>query len=121
LFIPNYVLHSPGALNDKMDYQPGVDQVGPAAIALRKLTAIALRENFLNGTYAVADQIAEGDKVVTRWVYRGNPKNEIASAGRASHLLTITTIEVDRIRNSRITESWSMTNMPSLKLELDHF
>jgi ketosteroid isomerase-like protein len=50
--------------------------------------------------FQVQDQIAEADKVATRWVARGSPM------GGAAEQMVITGISIHRLEDGKIAESW---------------
>jgi steroid delta-isomerase-like uncharacterized protein len=51
-------------------------------------------------------QIAEGDKVVTRWHAQGTHKGELMGIPATGKQATVTGIVIDRIAGGRIVESW---------------
>lgn len=51
-------------------------------------------------------QIAEGDKVVTRWHAEGTHKGELMGIPATGKQATVTGIVIDRIAGGRIVESW---------------
>jgi steroid delta-isomerase-like uncharacterized protein len=51
-------------------------------------------------------QIAEGDKVVTRWHAQGTHKGELMGIPATGKQATVTGIAIDRIAGGRIVESW---------------
>ena len=54
------------------------------------------------------EQIAEGDKVVTRWTGHGTHQGELAGIPATGKSSTVTGVAVDRIVNGKITESWGI-------------
>ena len=59
----------------------------------------------------VEDQVAEGDKVATRWSFAGTHKGEflgIAPTGKRVH---ITGINICRFKNGRIVELWRQVDV----------
>ena len=59
------------------------------------------------GTHEIEDQIAEGDKVVTRLTARGVHKGDLPGIPATSNPVTMTATVVHRIENGRLTEKWS--------------
>jgi predicted ester cyclase len=59
-----------------------------------------------NVTMIVEDQIAEGDKVVTRWTVRDTRQGEVKSAPPDGDQVTMTGILIDRVAGHKIQESW---------------
>jgi len=54
----------------------------------------------------VEDQIAEGDKVMTRWTYRGTHKGDLMGIAPTDKQVTVTGICIDRIVGGKIVEEW---------------
>ncbi len=64
------------------------------------------RNAFPDIRFTVDEQIAEGDKVVTRWTAHGTNKGELLGMPATGKSSTVTGIVVDRIVNGKIAESW---------------
>ena len=64
----------------------------------------------------VDDQIAEGDKVVTRWTARGTSQVEFAGIQPQDRPLTLTAIHSHRIQGGKFIEHWEAINLHSVKL-----
>jgi steroid delta-isomerase-like uncharacterized protein len=65
-----------------------------------------LRTAFPDLHFTVEDQIADGDRVVTRWTARGThtgPFNGIPPTGNTG---VVTGIDIDRIANGKLVECW---------------
>ena len=66
------------------------------------------RNAFPDVQFMVDEQIAEGDKVFTRWTAHGTHKGELAGIPATGKPATVTGIAVDRIANGMIAESWGL-------------
>lgn len=67
---------------------------------------VELRQAFPDIHFTVEDQIAEGDRVVTRWTARAThtgPFHGIPPTGAQG---AITGIDIDRIANGKVVECW---------------
>ncbi len=73
-----------------------------------------LRQGFPDIQFSVEEQIAEGDKVVTRWIARVTHTGEFQGISPTGKCGTITGITVERVANSKIVECW--TNADDLGL-----
>jgi steroid delta-isomerase-like uncharacterized protein len=62
----------------------------------------------------IDDQVAEGDKVVTRWTASGRHDGELFGMPATGKDVEFTGIDIDRIENGRIVEEW--TNWDTLGL-----
>jgi steroid delta-isomerase-like uncharacterized protein len=59
------------------------------------------------GSHEIEDQIAEGDKVVTRLTARGVHKGDLPGIPATGNPITMTATVVHRIENGRLAEKWS--------------
>jgi steroid delta-isomerase-like uncharacterized protein len=59
------------------------------------------------GYHRIEDQIAEGDKVVTRLTAYGKHEEDLPGAPRTGNDLKMTAIAIHRIENGRLAEKWS--------------
>ncbi|MFI6151014.1 ester cyclase [Streptomyces sp. NPDC051109] len=59
------------------------------------------------GTHEIEDQIAEGDKVVTRLTARGVHEGDLPGIPATGNQLTMTGTVIHRIENGRLAEKWS--------------
>lgn len=77
-----------------------------------------LREAFPDLQITVEDQIAEGDKAVTRWTFRGTHKGEFQGMPPTGKQVTMTGITIFRIANSKIVEGWNNPDLLGLLQQL---
>jgi steroid delta-isomerase-like uncharacterized protein len=104
---PNHVAHDP-------HLPPGYTQ----GVAGNKMLVQFYRTAFPDLRFVIEDQIAEGDRVVTRWRGEGTqrgPLGELPATGRRG-VTTGTTI--DRIANGKIVESWVTWDFAGLMQQL---
>jgi predicted ester cyclase len=59
------------------------------------------------GYHQIEDQIAEGDRVVTRLTSIGKHEGNLPGAPRTGNDLKMTSITIHRIANGRLVEKWS--------------
>jgi steroid delta-isomerase-like uncharacterized protein len=83
---------------------PAGETHGPAGY---KRFYATLRDAFPDFQVTVEDQIAEGDKVVTRWTARGTHKGEFQGIPPTGRQSAITGITIDRIANGKVVECWT--------------
>jgi steroid delta-isomerase-like uncharacterized protein len=91
LVATDYVLH----------FTPEVD--GPEG--MKQFISI-YRTAFPDYTCTIEDQVAEGDKVVTRWTVRGTQKGELMGISPTGKQVTMSGVVVDRLSNGRLLETW---------------
>jgi len=71
-----------------------------------KAAVSAFRNAFPDLAYKVEDQIAEGDLVVTRFSARGTHLGAFLGAAPTGRVVTYSGIDINRVRDGRIVESW---------------
>src|ERR1051325_2546951 len=59
------------------------------------------------GYHQIEDQIAEGDKVVTRLTSYGKHERDLPGAPRTGNDLKMTSITIHRIANGKLVEKWA--------------
>jgi steroid delta-isomerase-like uncharacterized protein len=63
---------------------------------------------FPDMSVTVEDEIAEGDKVVTRWTARGTHRGEFLGIAPTGNRVEVTGITIHRIEGGKIAEEWEM-------------
>lgn len=93
---PSFVSHIPGgAVVGAAVYAAAVDATHAA---------------FADLVVTVHDQVAEQDKVVTRWSAAGTHTGSFAGVAATGRAVTVTGIHIHRILNGRFTEHWEELN-----------
>jgi predicted ester cyclase len=59
------------------------------------------------GYHRIEDQIAEGDKVVTRLTSYGKHEGDLPGAPKTGNDMKMTSITIHRIANGKLAEKWS--------------
>ncbi len=95
LVAENYVDHSP----------PPFPGLGEGREGLKQGFEIFLRAT--PGYHQIEDQIAEGDKVVTRLTAYGKHDGDLPGAPRTGNDLKMTSIAIHRIANGKLAEKWA--------------
>jgi steroid delta-isomerase-like uncharacterized protein len=65
-----------------------------------------LRRAFPDIHFTIEDQIAEGDRVVTRWTARGTHRGEFNGIPPTGKQGAISGIDIDRIADGKVVECW---------------
>jgi len=94
---------------------PGVGEL--RGEAYRQFVASALAA-FPDGRWTIEDQVAEGDKVVTRWTFLGTHQKEIMGIAATGRQVRISGIVIDRIVGGRIAEEWEEYDMLGMMQQL---
>ena len=71
-----------------------------------KQSVAAIHSAFPDIYTTIEDQIAEGDKVVTRWTARGTHKGGFMGIAPTDKEVTVTGITINRIIEGKIMEEW---------------
>jgi len=71
-----------------------------------KAFVAAYRRAFPDATSTVEDQLADGDKVVTRWRARGTHRGELGPMPATGREFEMDGVTIERIADGRIAEVW---------------
>jgi steroid delta-isomerase-like uncharacterized protein len=91
---------------DYVDHSPPVQGVAAGNQGVREANA-ALRAAFPDTVHLIQDQIAEGDRVVTRMVGRGTFRADFQGIPANGKVIEITGISIHRIANGKLVEHWA--------------
>jgi len=103
---PGYVGH------DSAEPEP---HAGPAGFRANVEKYLA---GFPDGRITVDDQIAEGDKVATRWTGRGTQTGEIAGIAPTGKEVTVTGVTISRLVGGQVTEEWTTWDTLGMLVQL---
>ena len=95
LVAPDYLDHNPPP---SPGLDAGLDGLKQAFRIFREATP---------GHHQIEDQIAEGDKVVTRLTSYGKHEGDLPGAPRTGNDLKMTSITIHRIANGKLVEKWA--------------
>jgi predicted ester cyclase len=73
---------------------------------------------FPDGRITVDDQIAEGDKVASRWTGRGTNTGEIAGIGATGKEITVMGLTISRIEGGQVVEEWQTWDTLGMLVQL---
>ena len=102
LVAPDVVHHDP--------YDPNAAE----GLGGMKRTIELNRSAFPDMRLVVEDQVAEGNKVVTRWRGEMTHLGELAAAAPTGNRVTIAGITIDRFEDGKIGEAWRSMDMLSV-------
>jgi steroid delta-isomerase-like uncharacterized protein len=94
-------------ISDFVAHSSTRDIYGPDGM---KQFAAALREAFPDLQMTIEDQVAEGDRVVTRWTARGTHTGSFQGIPPTGKQGTMTGIDIDRVVDGKTVECWSNTD-----------
>lgn len=94
---------------------PGGKFTGPDG--LRQFVQI-YRGAFPDVQISVNDQIADGDKVVTRWTATGTQKGQLMGIAPTNKHATVTGVDIARYQDGKVAEAWASYDMFGLLQQL---
>ena len=106
LVAEDYVDHSPPPLPGLAHGREGVKQ------------AFRIFREATPGYHQIEEQIAEGDKVVTRLTAYGKHEGYLPGAPRTGNELKMGSITIHRIANGRLVEKWSQKDNLSFLVQI---
>jgi steroid delta-isomerase-like uncharacterized protein len=78
----------------------------------------ALRAGFPNLRFTIEDQIAEGDRVVTRWTARGTHAGTFQNIPATGREIRLAGTDIDRIVDGKVVECWAYVDELGLMQQL---
>lgn len=75
-------------------------------------------DGFSNARITVDDQIADGDKVATRWTGRGTHDGEIAGIAPTGKDVTVTGLTISRLEGGLVVEEWTTWDTLGMLVQL---
>src|SRR5919204_3075358 len=106
LVAENYVDHNPPPFSGLAQGREGLKQI------------FQIFWKATPGHHHIEDQIAEGDKVVTRLTSYGKHEGDLPGAPKTGNEMKMTSITIHRIANGKLVEKWSEKDMISLLMQL---
>jgi predicted ester cyclase len=64
------------------------------------------RDGFPDYHCVINDQMAEGDRVATRWTFSGTHDGQLMGMAPTGRRVTVTGVAIDRIADGKLVESW---------------
>ena len=107
IYAPNYVGHNP------LDPE---DVRGPEGA---KEQARMYRSAFPDVRLNIEEQVAEGDRVVTRWIGSGTHQGEMMGIAPTGNQIRVDGITISRIQDGKVVEDWELFNALGLMQQLD--
>jgi len=98
------VLLAPDAINHELEVFEPSGARGPEPV--RRFLR-AFRFAFPDLRVKVVDQLADGDRVVTRWQMEGTQSNRLMGIEASHRPINVEGIRIDRITEGRIAETWN--------------
>jgi steroid delta-isomerase-like uncharacterized protein len=106
LLAPDYVNHTPSVGNPP----PGPNGLTPIVLAIRRA--------FPDLHFTIEDVIQTADAVVIRTRMRGTHRGDFFGIAPTHRTVDVMQIQIERVRNNRITEHWRVTDELTLMRQL---
>ena len=90
---------------NQMSHGLGIE-MPPGTAGLKQFISI-YRTSYPDTHFAVEDQIAEGDKMATRWTATGTHRGELMGIAPTGKQVTVTGMAINYIVDGRIVETWN--------------
>ena len=104
IFAANHIAHDPHG-------PPGGWPNGPEGM---KMVATIFGGGFSDWTITLGDQIAEGDRVATRWAASATNSGPVMGIPASGKKVSVTGVNVTRLADGKIAESWFSFDMLTL-------
>jgi steroid delta-isomerase-like uncharacterized protein len=91
---------------DHVHHDPTLSDIPPGPEGQKQVVNL-YRSAFTNAHISIEDQLAEGDRVVTRWTSSGTHQGELMGVTRTGNQVTVTGITIIRVSDGKIVESWT--------------
>ena len=75
-------------------------------------------DGFSDGRITVDDQIAEGDKVASRWTARGTQTGEVAGIAPTGKGVTVSGLTISRLESGMVVEEWTTWDTLGMLVQL---
>lgn len=102
---------------DFVDHNPPSPEIAPGLEGVKQVFTL-FQSAFPDGNLAVDDQIAEGDKVVTRMTFRGTHKGELMGVPPTGKTVTIGVIAIIRLEGGQLVERWGESDTMGMMQQL---
>lgn len=112
----NYDVIDQFVASDFVGHSPPSDEI-PGADGIRQYVS-TLRAAFPDVHITVEDQIAEGDRVVTRWTARGTHRGEFQGISPTGKQAQVTGVTISRVANGKFVEGWMNWNVLGLMQQI---
>jgi steroid delta-isomerase-like uncharacterized protein len=106
VYAPNYISHQSAGSEDIR----GLEAI--------KQFAAGVRQAFPDLQITIEDQIAEGDKVVTRFTSRGTHQGELWGVPPTGREVEVRSVSTNRIEGGKIAEHWTCADQLGMMQQL---
>lgn len=97
----------------------GLDGVSRKGIDSFMEYGMSIFAAFPDGCHVLEEVIAEGDKVVTRGIFKGTHKGELMGIPPTGKQIEFSVVHIDRIINGKVLEHWGQADVFGMMQQLD--
>ena len=102
---------------DYIDHNPPLPDLPPGREGVRQ-SSLRLFDAFPDAVHILEDQMAEGDKVMTRLTTRATFQGEILGIQPTGNVVEVSGIAVHRVVDGRLVEHWAHLDMAGFMQQL---
>jgi predicted ester cyclase len=102
---------------DYVDHNPPLPDMPPGRDGVRQ-ASLALLAAFPDAVHILEDQMAEGDKVMTRLTTRATFQGEILGLQPSGRVVEVSGIAVHRVANGQLVEHWASMDMAGFMYQI---
>jgi len=92
---------------DHTYHDPSSPMIGPGPEGMKQLISMYIAA-YPDLHHALEDQIAEGDRVVTRWIGTGTHQGDLLGMAPTGKSAKVMGIWIHRLADGKIVESWNV-------------
>ncbi len=96
----------------------GLDAVARKGVDGFMKYAMSIFRAFPDGYHVLEEVIAEGDKVVTRGIFRGTHQGELMGISPTNKQIEFSVVHIDRIINGKVVEHWGQADVFGMMQQL---
>jgi len=102
---------------DYLDHNPPIPGLPPGREGVRQANLVA-RAAFPDVVHVIEEQVAEGDKVMTRVLTRATFLGEFLGYAPTGKVIEVRGVAVHRIANGKLVEHWAQADMAAFMEQL---
>ena len=99
-------------------FGPGLTFNGSSDVRVQMTRQLAVRAAFPDMRLSIEEQVAEGDRVVTRVTFRGTHRGDFAGIAPTGREVAFAGTAVDRLADGKVVEMWHTANVHLLMQQI---
>ena len=102
---------------DHVNHDPTAPDVPPGPEGIKQLIGL-YRSAFPDIHFHTQGMICEGETVAHRWTFTGTHEGEIMGVGPTGRAVEVAGVEMNRVRDGKISASWTVSDALGLMRQL---